>query len=96
VDVRVTVEEVDRASIGRLQQELADALRRYSEGPGGTLVVDLTAVRFLDSSGIRALLDADRAAVEHGGRVTVVGANGSVRRALEVTGVWDRLSAQPV
>jgi anti-sigma B factor antagonist len=90
--LQVSVEEVDRASVGVLDEQLAAALRDHT---GGTLVVDLGAVRFLDSSGIRALIDADRTAARDGGRVNVVGATGVVRRALEVSGVWDHLAALP-
>ena len=93
VRVQVSIEEVDRATIGLLEAELAEALQRRVNGD--TLVVDLEAVRFLDSSGIRALLDAERAAELSGGRVSVVGATGVVRRALEVSGVWDHLAAVP-
>ena len=93
VRLQVSVEEVDRASIGLLEAELAEALSRRVNGD--PLIIDLTAVRFLDSSGIRALVDADRAAGLTGGRVNLVGANGVVLRALEVSGVWDHLGAVP-
>jgi anti-sigma B factor antagonist len=89
--VQVSVEEVDRASIGQLEAELSGALQERN-GSGADLVVDLTAVRFLDSSGIRALIDADRTAGLTGGKVSLVGATGVVRRALEVSGVWDHLA----
>jgi anti-anti-sigma factor len=91
VRVQVSVEEVDRASIGLLEAQLAEALSKRVNGD--PVVVDLGAVRFLDSSGIRALIDADLAASQSGGRVQLVGANGVVRRALEVSGVWDHLGA---
>jgi anti-anti-sigma factor len=90
VRLQVSVEEVDRASIDRLEAELAGALQQRTNGDA--LVVDLGAVRFLDSSGIRALVDADRAAGLTGGRVNLVGATGVVRRALEVSGVWGHLA----
>ena len=93
VRVQVSVEEVDRASIAQLEAELASALNRRTNGD--VLVIDLGAVKFLDSSGIRALVDADRAAGLTGGRVNLVGATGVVRRALEVSGVWDHLGAVP-
>ena len=93
VRVQVSVEEIDRATIGLLEAELAEGLQRRINGD--TLVIDLEAVRFLDSSGIRVLLDAERTAVESGGRVNLVGATGVVRRALEVSGVWDHLAAVP-
>ena len=96
--VRVTVTEVDRSTIGEFAAELADGLRRYEEtprpGPGRfttSMIVDLSEVEFLDSSGIRALVDCDLTALRFGGRVVVIGARGAVRRCLQVTGVLDHL-----
>jgi anti-sigma B factor antagonist len=46
---------------------LADAVTRLmADGAVGQLLVDLAEVRFLDSSGVRALLQARRAAEERG------------------------------
>src|SRR5262245_34488622 len=52
-----------------------------------TVVVDLAAVTFLDSSGVHALVTAHHAALERGGRLSVVGAAGTVAQVLEITGV---------
>src|SRR5688572_25008676 len=49
---------------------------------GGPVVVDLTDVRFIDSSGIGILVTAHRRQPNGFG---VVGATGAVRRALELT-----------
>jgi anti-anti-sigma factor len=54
--------------------------------------VDLSAVRFLDSSGIRLLLIGRRAADERGVAYRVTGAQGIARQVLEMTGVWAHLS----
>jgi anti-anti-sigma factor len=96
--VRITVAEVDPLTVAQFAAELAEGLRRYEEVPRPSpgrcmtaLVVDLSDVRFLDSTGIRALVDCDIAALQFGGRVVVTGARGIVRRCLEVTGVLDRL-----
>ena len=46
---------------------LAEAVNRLMAGTTvGQLMVDLAEVRFLDSSGVRALLQARKAAEEHG------------------------------
>lgn len=52
------------------------------------VVVDLSGVVFLDSSGIAALADGHRAATGRGQRFTIRGERPSVRRALEITGLF--------
>lgn len=59
--------------------------------PGHDLVVDLSGLSFLDSSGIRCLVDAHREFGAHSQRLTVTGAQGVVATALRVTGVYDAL-----
>jgi anti-anti-sigma factor len=95
--VRVWMAEVDRVTVDELRELLTDGLRRYELAPRpaprrftSSLIVDLGGVRFMDASGIRALLDADAAARGLGGRVVILGAHGPVRRVLEVTGVFER------
>ncbi|GIF20486.1 anti-anti-sigma factor [Actinoplanes tereljensis] len=57
-----------------------------------TVVVDLTAVDFLDSSGLHGLVAAHRAAVARGGRLFVENPTGSVAAVLDLTGVGGLLS----
>ena len=58
----------------------ADALRK--------VVIDLAELTFIDSSGIRSLLDSKRRAEEHGMALVVrIPAAGQVRQVLELTGV---------
>jgi anti-anti-sigma factor len=96
--VRVSVTEVDHHTAHEFAAELAEGLERYesvprpSPGrPTSSMLVDLGGVEFLDSAGIRALLDCDNAAARFGGRVVVHNARGAVRRCLEVTGVLEHL-----
>jgi anti-sigma B factor antagonist len=56
-----------------------------------TVCVDLSAVEFLDSSGIAALIAGRRGADGQGVGYRVEGAQGIVRHVLELTGVWDLL-----
>ena len=51
------------------------------------VVADLTAVTFMDSTGISTLLHAHHALADQGGRLALTGAQSSVRRVLEMTGV---------
>jgi anti-sigma B factor antagonist len=54
--------------------------------PGEVLVMDLTEVRFLASSGLAVLISAARRAEERGVRLRLVVSSRSVRRPLEITG----------
>lgn len=57
-----------------------------------TVVVDLAAVGFLDSSGVHGLVAAHHAARGRGGRLYVENPAGSVATVLDVTGVAALLS----
>ncbi|MFF5219301.1 STAS domain-containing protein [Micromonospora sp. NPDC000442] len=59
------------------------------------VVVDLAAVRFLDSSGLHALVTARQAARQRAGNVYVVNATGTVARVLEMTGLLPLLQPPP-
>lgn len=83
--------EIDSAAQRPIGRTLVDAL-----GPGrADLVVDLTLVRFLDSSGFRALVRARERAVELGGRVRIVCPDGPVRVSLRVLNAAERLPVLP-
>jgi anti-anti-sigma factor len=59
------------------------------------VVVDLSELSFLDSTGIHALVTARRIASQHGVEMNLVNPGGMVRRALEITGVIQRLTDPP-
>jgi anti-sigma B factor antagonist len=84
--------EIDRASVDRFRAELAAALA--TQRPV-SVCIDLRNVTFLDASGVRALLDAERAARATNACLEIE-AEGTVRRVLELTGVWERLGAAEV
>ncbi|MBE3577447.1 MAG: anti-sigma factor antagonist [Limnochordales bacterium] len=52
------------------------------------LVLDLTGVTFVDSSGLGAILGRYRQFAERGGRVVVIGLQPSVRRLFELSGLF--------
>ncbi|MCU1504653.1 MAG: anti-sigma-factor antagonist [Ilumatobacteraceae bacterium] len=64
---------------------LVDAaiLEGESEQP---VIIDLTEVTFIDSSGLRSLLSASRRAGERGTEVVLRSPSAAVRRLLEITG----------
>ena len=93
--VVAVTEEVDHHTALDFRAELQEGLRRCEAAPDPppVLVVDLSQVKFLDSTGIRELIDTDLALGLRGGRLVVRGADGVVRRCLEITGVMERLGA---
>jgi anti-sigma B factor antagonist len=50
------------------------------------VVIDLTEVTFIDSSGLRSLLSASRRAGDRGTEVVLRSPSAAVRRLLEITG----------
>lgn len=83
--------QVDLATAPRLAEALAQA-----HGEGITeIVVDLTDVDFLDSVGVRVLVEAARDAAQQDVSLSVRGARGWVARVLEITGVDEYLHMVP-
>jgi anti-sigma B factor antagonist len=78
--------EIDLATKPRLQPVL-EAI----PGAAAPLVVDLTGVTFMDSTGLAVLLRIDRAAREAGRRLAIVCPEGPARLVLAVSGVEDEL-----
>ncbi|MEH0974013.1 STAS domain-containing protein [Micromonospora sp. CPCC 205546] len=76
--------EIDMASAGEFEATLTEALRR----PGvREVVVDLAAVRFLDSSGVRVLVHGAAVGRERDVTLRVTGPQSGVARVLRITGV---------
>ena len=74
--------------------ELENVLETRFADPGADLVLDLQGVTFLDSSGLRAVLVASRAAKDAGRRLVVVPGDGQVLRVIRLARVEDRLDLQ--
>jgi anti-sigma B factor antagonist len=78
--------ELDLATAPRLSAAVAE------HGGAKVLVLDMTATTFIDSTGVRALLQADRRAARSGSRLVVVAGDGAVRRVLELCELDGRLT----
>jgi len=77
--------EIDTATAPRLQAGLDEALDA-ADDEGSRVVVDLTGVTFLASSGLAVLIGGARRMTALGGRLRLVAASRSVTRPLQVTG----------
>ena len=81
--------EVDLATSPQLHAKLVDLVE---VGEAGRVVVDLTPVAFMDSTGLGVLLAAHKRARANGRRVLLVCPEGPVLRVLRLTGMDKALS----
>ena len=81
--------EVDLATSPQLHAKLVDLVE---VGEASSVVVDLTPVAFMDSTGLIVLLAAHKRARANGGRVLLVCPGGPVLRVLRLTGMDKVLS----
>ena len=88
--VRVAVSgELDLSSALVFEEEL----RRIEEGSRQSLLVlDLSSLKFMDSTGLRLILSAHSRAINRGRRRAIVQGGDAVRRIFRLTGVLDRLN----
>jgi anti-sigma B factor antagonist len=88
---RVIVEvggELDLASAGTLQEALDNLL----EVGWQSIVLDLRALSFIDSTGLSLLLETDRACGRAGAAFAIVDGSPVVARLLELTGLEGRFA----
>jgi len=81
--------DVDLATAHEL---VAAASAWVDSGVGGPVRLDMSAVSFLDSTGVSALLEIRRAAAAAGNQVIVVGQSSAVDRVLALAGISDLFS----
>jgi anti-sigma B factor antagonist len=76
--------------------QLVRAISASAGGPRPRVLVDLAAVVFCDSAGLRALLGAAREVEARAGRLVVAAApGGAVDRLLELSGLTEFLRVRP-
>jgi anti-sigma B factor antagonist len=81
------VGELDLSTVAKLQDELS----RVEAASPPTVVVDLSKLTFLDSTGLRCIVTADERAREAGRRMVVVRGPDPVQRVFTITRLDDRL-----
>ena len=74
--------EVDLSAVAGVEERIRTGM---GEQPG-VLVLDLREVEFLDSSGLRLVLELDREQRDRGARLVVVRGGRRVARVMELTG----------
>jgi anti-anti-sigma factor len=79
--------ELDLSTVAKVQEEL----RRIEAASPPTLVVDLSKLTFLDSTGLRCIVTADERARGEGRRVVIVRGPDPVQRVFAITRLEERL-----
>jgi anti-sigma B factor antagonist len=79
--------ELDLSTVGKVQDELD----RIEASSPPVVVLDLSKLTFLDSTGLRCLVTADERARENGRRVVIVRGPEAVQRVFSITRLEDRL-----
>jgi anti-sigma B factor antagonist len=78
--------EIDISTVAQLRERLFELADN-----GGTLIVDLNRVTFIDSAGLGALVGTARRAAVHGGSLHAVCSRPQTRKLLWLTGVDRRI-----
>ena len=81
------VGELDVASAGLLDA----ALLRAEATAAGLVVIDLTKVTFIDSTGLRAVLRAHARSEQKENRLRIIGGSEPIQRLFALAGVLERL-----
>jgi anti-sigma B factor antagonist len=79
--------ELDLSTVGKVQ----DALDRVEQSSPPTVVLDLSKLSFLDSTGLRCIVTADERARQAGRRVVLVRGPEPVQRVFTITRLEERL-----
>ena len=88
--VRVEVSgELDLSSALVFEEQLR---RVEEECEPKLLVLDLRALRFMDSTGLRLILSAHARAINHGRKLAIVEGGEAIQRIFRLTGVHERLN----
>lgn len=79
--------ELDLATADEVEQEIV----RVEATDADSIVVDLSDLRFMDSTGVRILLSADARSRADGSRLALLRGPAAVQRVFELSGISDLL-----
>lgn len=89
----ITVTPTGLALRGEIDAHTAPSVAAAIESSSlDDVVIDMADVEFVDSSGLRVLIEAHQAAEARGGSVTLANPSGAVVRLLQISGVDEYLN----
>jgi anti-sigma B factor antagonist len=68
-----------------------EEIERIEAGDAAKILIDMSSLEFMDSTGLRMLIETDRRSRKDSGRVRYTRPQGEVARLLEITRVDDQL-----
>jgi len=80
------VGELDIATVAMLATAVSEV-----DGDGGLIVLDLSGLSFIDSTGLRLVVDLNERYGGEADRLRVVAGSPAVERLLDIAGIRDRL-----
>ena len=75
--------------------ELDEAIAGVCENGESAVVLDLSRLTFMDSTGLQAILAADKLCEKRGHDLRLTGVKGAVRRLFDLTGAFSALRFEP-
>ena len=92
----LSIETSDRGITARgdIDAHTAPILAAAIESSGALVRLDLSAVDFVDSSGLRILIDAHQRLRDAAGSLTIIAPSDAVVRLFEISGVQDYLTIE--
>lgn len=95
MNLEINVQEEDRGNVAYLSGEvdvytaskLKETLNPLAEEAGKDLIVDLTKVDYIDSTGLGIFIGALKSSEKAGTSLQLTGLNERVRRLFEITGL---------
>ena len=84
--------DIDMAGGPILEQALLERESELLAQGGGDIVVDLTGVDFMDSSGLRSMLATARSAAARQANLELLSVGPQIIRLLEITGTVDQFT----
>lgn len=79
---------------GEIDAHTAPTLSAAIDAAGSAVRVDMSGVEFVDSSGLRVLIDAHQRLADAGRSFTIASPSASVRRLFDISGVLDYLTVE--
>jgi anti-anti-sigma factor len=73
---------------------LGDELEKVRTEGGNHIVLDLAGLGFIDSSGLRVIIGAHKAAAADGGRLVLRSPSPMARRLLDITGLLEHIEVR--
>ena len=82
------------SATGEVDAHTAPTLAAAIKRAGTTVSLDLSGIEFVDSSGLRVLIDEHQRLADAGGALTIVSPSAVVTRLFEISGVSDYLTIE--